>query len=140
MVDGEVDLWATRLAGTEDLIRALNATLSLDERQRAQAFVFDRHRNNFIIARGLLRAILASYLQQPPDRIELEAGAKGKPALRGRPRLLHFNLTHSDDCVLFAVTREHEIGVDVERVRTLPDADAIAARYFAAGEVADLRR
>jgi phosphopantetheinyl transferase len=37
------------------------------------------------------------------------------------------------------VRRGRELGVDVEEVRPLHDAESIAARYFSVGEVAALR-
>jgi len=70
-----------------------------------------------------LRRVLARYLDSPPDAIELEAGARGKPRLRGEARL-RFNLSHSADLAAVAVARDREVGIDVERID--PDRDALA--------------
>jgi 4'-phosphopantetheinyl transferase len=65
-------------------------------------------------ARRALRRILARYLGEDPERIELTSGEHGKPAVSGpRPPLL-FNLSHSGNIALVAVTREREVGVDLE--------------------------
>ncbi|HEX7278633.1 MAG TPA: hypothetical protein VF255_03315 [Solirubrobacterales bacterium] len=64
-----------------------------------------------------LRRVLAVYLDGRPESIRLERGEGGKPRLAERPPRLEFNLSHSGDLALVAVSAEHEVGVDVERVR-----------------------
>jgi len=119
------------VAGREDA-RAATALLSDAERQRASRFVFDRDRDRFIVARARLRQLLGARLGTRPESVALVYGAHGKPALA--PWLadsdLRFNLSHCDDVTLYAFSRGHEIGIDVEAVRVMPDADAIAARFF----------
>jgi 4'-phosphopantetheinyl transferase len=64
-----------------------------------------------------LRQVLAVYLRERPQRIRFERGEHGKPRLAdGGPRL-EFNLSHSAEVALVAVSGELEVGVDVERVR-----------------------
>lgn len=135
----EVHLWAGRLAATTGQIDDFHRTLSHDERRRVEVFRFEKHRNLFIIARGLLRAILGWYLGQPSEHINFQYGPHGKPALcNGFKQVLHFNLAHSEDCVLYAFTQDCEVGVDLELVRELPDAGTIAKHFFAKEECADL--
>ncbi|HEV2726651.1 MAG TPA: hypothetical protein VGV34_00060 [Solirubrobacterales bacterium] len=64
-----------------------------------------------------LREVLAVYLGEDPELIRLEKGEHGKPRLADSPRRLEFNLSHSGELALVAVSGEHEVGVDVERVR-----------------------
>jgi 4'-phosphopantetheinyl transferase len=52
---------------------------------------------------------------------------------------LHFNLAHSGELALLALTRAGEVGVDVERIRPMPDALELAARFFSPREVAALQ-
>ncbi|HEV7217131.1 MAG TPA: 4'-phosphopantetheinyl transferase superfamily protein, partial [Chloroflexota bacterium] len=52
---------------------------------------------------------------------------------------LRFNLSHTDGLALLAVTRERELGIDVERVRKGIAREGIAERFFTTTEVADLR-
>ncbi|HEX4650260.1 MAG TPA: 4'-phosphopantetheinyl transferase superfamily protein [Granulicella sp.] len=106
-----------------------HAFLSPEERVRAASFRFDRDRNRFLAAHGILRRILDSYLPQPA---RLVYGANGKPALAcGR---LHFNLSHADDRALIAVSATVPLGVDLERVRPEPDAARIAEYCFSPTE------
>ena len=66
---------------------------------------------------GALRRVLAVYLDEDPEHIQLEQGAHGKPRLAGPQGQLRFNLGHSGEVALVAVSGEVEVGVDVERVR-----------------------
>src|ERR1700674_481083 len=135
----EVRLWTVRLVATTGQIADLNNTLSNDEKRRVDAFRFQKHRDFFIIARGLLRAILGWYLGEPSGHINFQYGPQGKPALcQGYKEVLHFNLAHSEDCVLYAFTQDCQVGVDLEFVRELPEAVSIAEHFFAKEECADL--
>jgi 4'-phosphopantetheinyl transferase len=112
--------------------------LSVDERNRAERFRFENLRRAFAISRGGLRFLLASYLGRDPREIAFNYGPRGKPELQHSSRL-RFNLSHSGLVTLYAFTLDCEIGLDVEQVRDLPDHDAIAIRFFSAGEVTELR-
>jgi len=135
----EIHIWIVRLIATDDHVSALFHLCSSDEKARAQAFRFEHHRRLFIIGRGLLRAILGRYLGQTPEQVCFRYGTKGKPALErsGLPPL-YFNLSHSDNCVIYAVTHENELGVDVERVRQIAEAESTASHFFSPEECKDL--
>ena len=125
-----------RLDVGAEAVRASAALLSVPERQRASRFVFERDRHRFIVARARLRELLAGRLGVRPDAVELVYGAQGKPALApcfAGPGL-RFNVSHSDDLAVYAFSRGREIGVDVEAVREMRDADDIAARFFSRRE------
>jgi len=117
-------------------IRALRKLLSDTEQRRADRFAFDRDRNRFIVARARLREMLAARLSVRPESVELTYGVHGKPALARRfaGSDLRFNVSHSDDFAVYAFSSGREIGVDIEAVRPIPDADDIAARFFSRRE------
>ncbi len=137
----EVQLWQVELGGQAADSADLLALLSGDERARAARFHFRRDRDRFVAARGLLRRILADYLDLVPNAIRFAYGPYGKPALAGDLALsgLRFNLSHADDIALCAVTRDREVGVDIERLRTDLDAAALAKQFFSHWEIAALR-
>src|SRR5262245_4061743 len=118
----------------------LEELLSPEERARAARFHFDNHRQRYIVGRGLLRRLLASYLPCRPQDVRLCYNSHGKPALSGTncPQGLKFNASHSDGLLLAAVALGREIGVDVERRRQLNDWRGLAGRFFAPREVAAL--
>ncbi len=126
----------TRLDVRSESLRAGAAVLTDEERDRARRFVFDRDRDRFIGARACLRQLLAARLGTPPDSVELVYGAHGKPALAPgyADTGLRFNVSHCDDLTLYAFSCGREIGIDVEAVRPIGDADDIAARFFSQRE------
>src|SRR6266480_2537258 len=133
--DDAIDFVVTRPVMSEAAGAAV-ALLSDAERQRASRFLFDRDRDRFIVARACLRQLLAARLGTPPDSVDLVYGAHGKPALAPwyADTDLRFNVSHCDDLTLYAFSSGREIGIDVEAVRRIRDADDIAARFFSQRE------
>ena len=109
--------------------------LSADERARAARFQLGRNRDRFISCRGALREAIGARIGARPSAISFRYGPHGKPELTGPlAGTLSFNVSHSDGMALFAFTAEGPLGVDVERVRELPDFDPILSRFFSPGE------
>jgi 4'-phosphopantetheinyl transferase len=135
----QVHLWKMRLDRAES-DPVLERTLAPDELARAQRFHFERDRRRFTAARGQLRAILARYLRTDPKELLFSYGPRGKPFLEqpASGASITFNLSHSGERALLGVTLEREIGVDLEEVRSLDDAEDIAARFFSPAESARL--
>jgi 4'-phosphopantetheinyl transferase len=133
----DVQVWRASLDAGRAARARLRALLTDDERSRADRFVLERDRDRFTVARGFLRAVLARHLGIPAGCVRLGYQREGKPVLEGSR--LRFNLSHSGDRALLAVTLDREIGVDLEVLRPLRDACLLAERYFAPAEVATLR-
>ena len=133
----ELHVWRATLAPDAETLARLEATLDRDERERAQRFIVEHGQRRFTAARGVLRDVLARYTGRAAASLRFAYGPRGKPTLEGGP---HFNLSHSGDVALLAVTAAAPVGVDVELVRHLPDFEDIAARFFARGELEALRR
>lgn len=116
----------------------LHPLLSEDENARAARFVFDRDRNRFIAGRAILRRILGRYLARDPAGLRFCYNEFGKPWLTGqRAWSLHFNLSHAGGVAALAVSRLHEIGIDIEERKPLKED--IARRFFSAAEYGELR-
>lgn len=137
----EVHVWRGH-AVRDDARRAqLETLLSVDERERAAAMTSDAVRASFVTARAILRRQLGRELELAPSAVELGIDKRGKPFLvdnAAPTEELSFSISHSADVVLVAVSRGCRVGVDIERIRTLSDADALARRYFSPAEVAML--
>jgi len=137
--DDDVHVWRAGLDVTPERARALGATLSPDERARADRFRFEWDRGRSIAARGALRAILARYLDADPRALIFQYNPHGKPALAGvYGDALRFNLSHAGGLALYAVARGREVGIDVERIADDVEIDALAARFFAPEETRGL--
>lgn len=135
----EIHVWRTSLAMDTTNIHSLHQTLSADEQQRAALFHFQKDREHFIVARGLLREILSRYLNQKPNDISFYYNQHGKPALHTHgEESLYFNVSHSYGLALYAVA-SGPIGVDLERIRTNFPYQEIAGKFFSTKENAMLR-
>jgi 4'-phosphopantetheinyl transferase len=107
--------------------------LASEERQRADRFVFDRDRIRYTIAHAVLRHLLSLYCGEPAQSLRFNAAAAGKPSLRSASSL-HFNLSHSEDRALLGVSLRHELGVDLEKVRSNIETLSISRNYFFGSE------
>ena len=113
------------------------AMLGADERMEARRFRAPEAQRRFVIRRGTLRAILAPRLGCSPSEIRYSRGEFGKPSLIASN--IRFNVSSSHSLALYAFTRDAEIGCDIERMDAQFDFEPIATRYFAPGEIAELR-
>jgi len=135
--ENSVHVWCAELAQPQERIDGYRSLLSADELERAVRFRFDRHRNDYIAGRGMLRVLLGRYLKHPPEAAKISYSHYGKPLLPDNR--LQFNLAHSGGLALFVFTLHDEVGVDIEQERDLRDALAIAERFFSPSERAALR-
>jgi 4'-phosphopantetheinyl transferase len=114
----------------------LEQILSEDELKRAYRFFFKKDRHRFIVGRGLLRTILGCYLKKRPNQLRFHYSLNGKPELIGKngEETLKFNVSYSNELILYAVALNRKIGIDLEYIR--PDfADTqIVERFFSKQE------
>ena len=104
------------------------ASLTSKESQRAARYRIDEKRTEFAVTRGSLRRLLASLTGIEPERVPLEFGLHGKPSLKHDS--IRFNVSHSHDAALIAITLDSEIGVDIEQVRPRVSYMRLAERFF----------
>lgn len=115
---------------------SLWATLSVEEQTRAARLVREELRSRYVIAHGWARKILARYLGLLPGEIRYEYGDYGKPRIQptGSSARVDFNLTHSGDIALIAVTPGTQVGIDIEAHNRKTDFLELAARTFSVAE------
>ncbi len=102
------------------IVEECEKILSPREKERARAFYFEKDRNSYILANSYLRKILSQYTHIPPAEIHFSHGQYGKPGLKDSP--LQFNTSHSHHLIIYGITIEDEIGVDVEYMKPLRDS------------------
>jgi 4'-phosphopantetheinyl transferase len=131
-----IEVVAVRLNLGSEALRAMWEVLDDTERRRASRLRFERDRRRFVAARARLRELLAERLDVPAESIEFIYSRGGKPGMAERFAASgwRFNLSHCDGLALYAFSREREVGIDVEAIRPVDEADAIAERFFAPGE------
>jgi 4'-phosphopantetheinyl transferase len=137
----EVHVWRATLDQTPTQIQSFLHNLAADEQARAERFYFEKDREHFIVARGVLRAILGCYLNRVPEGLSFCYSSHGKPALARESDgyAIRFSVSHSHGVALYAVTRGREVGIDVERIRSDLEVAEVAERFFSRREVAMLR-
>ena len=138
---GEAHVWVASLERPRREMDGLWETLNDDERDRANRCRSPRNRRRCVAARGMLRALLGHYLSRPAVSVALACTPRGKPHLAQDERLdaggpaVHFNLSHSEETVLYAFARGRPVGVDIEMLRPSTAHSDIARRFFAPEEV-----
>jgi 4'-phosphopantetheinyl transferase len=133
-IAGSADVWRVRISSNllrlDDFFKLINP----DEADRANRYFRAKDRNRFIISRGALRIILGKYLEQHPSVIEFEKNANKKPYIKNNNKGLFYNLSHSGDWIILAVSNL-EIGVDTEFVDPAFDYKEILTDNFSADEI-----
>ncbi|MEE8143745.1 MAG: 4'-phosphopantetheinyl transferase superfamily protein [Planctomycetota bacterium] len=133
-------IYQASLEASEERLAALRPHLSQDEVTRARRYLRPEVGRRFTVSRGYLRRLLSAYLGVDPGTVRLVYGEEDKPQLADefRDSQVEFNLSHSHERVLYAVTRGRAVGIDVERTREQRDLEAIARRFFAREEAEQL--
>lgn len=133
----EIHVWRANLDLPTDLIKKLASCLSAEEKKRAEGFRFEQHRDRFIAGRGILRHILANYLQIKSNKILFEYSDRGKPRLASslNQDSLQFNVSHSQDLALYGFNYQRIIGVDLEYIKENIDYQQLAKRFFSPQEL-----
>jgi 4'-phosphopantetheinyl transferase len=140
---GDLHVWGMPLDEAFSGATRLCEVITAEEQHRANEFTIQAPRDRFIAARAALRMLLGQHLDLPPRDVPLRTDANGKPRLAAEhaPAMdLQFNVAHSANLALIAVTLGCEVGIDVERVRPVNHVQHIAQRFFHADECAALDR
>jgi 4'-phosphopantetheinyl transferase len=141
ITSSEVHVWRAELDRPSTDIKQFVQILAPEEQQRAERFRFEKDRKKFVVARGLLRTILARYLSRygvtSPDQVVFSYSNKGKPAIANAYPAgeLCFNVSHSHQMALYAIALNRQVGIDLEYIRSI-DAVALAQRFFLPSEAA----
>ncbi len=143
----QVHVWQANLSVDDSILQKLQTTLSEDEKRRADRFYFPTDKNHYIAARGILRSILARYLDTNPELIKFTYTPQGKPyivntnredSVKYENKCIQFNLSHSQNLALYAIAIDRPVGIDLEYYRQIPDALALAKRWFLPSEYQEL--
>jgi 4'-phosphopantetheinyl transferase len=134
--DDEVHIWQARLDSSRDRIEELREILSSDERREADRFHIDHDRKRYVLARGLLRLVIARLSNTSPELSKIVIAPHGKPYLlcgADQPRI-EFNTSHSGEIIYVAIANSRAVGIDVEKVQDDFPFEMIARDTFSAVE------
>lgn len=140
---GEVDIWIAVVDEVREveLAAQFDCVLTADERVRHGRFLFEKDRRRYLVTRSLVRYVLSRYIPIAPADWRFEATEFGRPTIANDHPDTHgltFNISHSDRVVLLGVTRDVQLGVDVEDLERRIPLD-VADGFFSADEVRQLR-
>jgi len=117
--NGCIDVWTISIESAQHLVADCKELLTSDERTRATRFVTQHAKDQFFLSRGILRIILKKYLDMTEQSIQFTYGAYGKPQLaRCHSSTIEFNVSNSDKYLIYAVSRNTPIGIDIEEIKT----------------------
>jgi 4'-phosphopantetheinyl transferase len=137
----ELHVWRAALNVSPALTCRLESALNEDEKGRAEKFLVPQARDRFVASRGILRELLATYLEIEPEKVEFMYGPQGKPSLSPvYNSKVCFNISHSREMGLFAFASDAAVGVDIEQVKPDFKGMEIASRFFSSEEIAALAK
>ena len=138
LVGTDLHVWRASLNGSSAEMLYFHSLLSKDEKERAERFYFERDRGRYIVGRGILRTLLSGYLGMDAHTVRIIYGRDGKPMLEDifNKKHLQFNLSNSNDWVVYIFGWDNPVGIDLEHVRVFDAADDFAKQFFAAQETA----
>jgi 4'-phosphopantetheinyl transferase len=133
-MDVAVMVWSCPLDLPESVRLELAACLPETERREAEERQDPLDRRRWLTARAWRRHLLSAQLERDPRALKIVVDERGKPRLTGDDAGLRFSTSRSEDLGLVACSRRMEIGVDVEAIVPLTDAEGFAARFLSASE------
>jgi 4'-phosphopantetheinyl transferase len=125
-----VNLHTIPLNMDPESVERFHRILSREEKNRAARFLLPEHRKRFIVSHGALRQVLAPRLGCAPETIRFGSAAHGKPIVVWPEGACSFSLSHSADLAVVAVSREGEVGVDIEQRQPDRPFLELAKKYF----------
>lgn len=133
----QVDIWRLSLELVPDSVKSDLSSLSAEEAEKADSFKFDKDKHRYIVSHTFVRNVLSRYLNVDPVTIEFDVNEYGKPSIKDGG--VEFNMSHSVDYVLMAVTNAGRIGIDIEQIRMGIASHVIVRQYFSPAEVEELQ-
>jgi len=139
----EIHLWIVSTEQIQDkaLLNRYRDILSPEEIKKNSRYVFEKDRKQNLITRVLIREVLSKYIDTvSPREWQLVENDDGKPRVKPErlPFPLEFNVSHTPNMIVLAVTNGQEIGIDVESLCRDIATDDLARYAFSPEEYAQL--
>lgn len=136
---GSIQLWLTDPdAIGKELLASYAFLLNTEEKEQYQRFHFERDRRRYLVTRALVRTVLSRYAPVAPRDWFFATNEYGCPRIDHVHEAITricFNLSHTHNLIVLAVSRDRALGVDIENVWTREVSSDIAERFFAPDEV-----
>ena len=131
-----IDVWRSRIDLPKEEIQKFHETLSQQEQERAEKFIFPDKYEEYVVTRGLLRTALSHVLEQSPGAFAFEYTTEKKPFLVKKfdGQSVSFNVSHSHGQALVAISLDRNIGIDIEKIRNDVAYEKLSKRFFSRAE------
>lgn len=133
-LDSQIHLYGLILPQSPSELAQLGNCLAPGETKRVGLLKSEQAIKRYISGRGVLREILGGYLGIEAKAVQLAVGEHGKPFLLDNQENLFFNLAHSDDHFLLAITTDREVGIDLEMIVSDRPLEDMARMVFSRQE------
>ncbi len=111
---GDVEVWHVAIPPCDS--RVDDSVLEAAEHERASRYRQDADRVRYKVTRAALRQLLGDRLGVDAASLQFATARNGRPELAGAASALSFNVSHSGEHALIAVSVGGLVGVDVEHV------------------------
>ncbi|MBK2125958.1 4'-phosphopantetheinyl transferase family protein [Fangia hongkongensis] len=98
----------------------------------AQKFKHPKKRSEYLVSQWIRRDVLLKYYNVELNQQSFYYSEKGRPYLENS--VIDFNISHTDQYVLMAVSAQQMVGIDVQSVKEKTDVLSIAKHYFSPSE------
>jgi len=134
--EDHIDVWLCDLKQLSGEINNFYSTLSDDECNRADKLKVEDKRQQYIITRGVLRQRLSLVTNIKPEDFMFKILEHGKPVLANNYQCadITFNVSHSYDLALIAISQKHHLGIDIEKINHESKHDQLVTRFFSKAE------
>lgn len=131
---GSAEIWYAWVGDhVADIGRFSRDLLSEQEQAHLAVYHFREAAERYVVTRSLVRAVLGERLSISPRSIQVSRTDTGKPVITEG---VQFNVSHSGDLILMALSDERAVGVDVERKREVQRVEALLQRWLSPDEQA----
>ncbi|MCF6204348.1 MAG: 4'-phosphopantetheinyl transferase superfamily protein [Methylococcaceae bacterium] len=126
-----VTLWHGEILPKNNVSQDFLPLLNEYEKNKASTYTRLDLRQKYINTRGILRLILASYLDCNPQQIPIEKGEYGKPYIPEQlEKSVHFNVSHTGNKLVIVVSNCSEVGVDIEQCKNRKSLPGLVEKCF----------
>lgn len=131
-------VWKIHIPSFQPYIGQLVGYLSNSEISRAGSYNNIKDRERFIISRSGTKKIISTYINIPPEQINIIEGDNKKPSIKTHSSItIQYNIAHSGNIILIAVS-SHPVGIDVELVNPTFPYNELLSACFSEQEIAFL--
>lgn len=133
-----IDIWFAEVPSPvpRELMKRCESIISANEMESVNRFRFEARQREALLTRALARVALSTYIGCDPHECRFDVSSKGRPFLQDAPQDLDFNISHSAGCVVIAVSKYAQVGIDTESYARAGEIAEIAPRVLTEKEAA----